>query len=206
MLGGLPALLDSGKLTDVTLCAGGRSLRAHRIVLSACSPYFMDLFKVFDSDSDSDSARLFSARHLFSASLFQDLSSSQQPVVVVLGGGWAELCCLVAFMYAGEVTLPRDLLPSLLKLAAALKITGLTDLNGVSVAHCPPSPSPSDRSPFQNVPEEPSPEDESEDPLSAFRRPPEATPESRSRKIDRIVENLKCNRRKAQEPRPSAGT
>ncbi|XP_077293927.1 uncharacterized protein LOC143916617 [Arctopsyche grandis] len=104
VLGGLPALLDSGRLTDVTLCAGGRSMRAHRIVLSTCSPYFMDIFK--------------------------DLPATQQPVVVILGGGWAELCCLVAFMYAGEVTLPRNLLPGLLRLARALRITGLTDLNG----------------------------------------------------------------------------
>lgn len=33
-------LLDSQKLTDVTLFAGGKSLKAHKVVLSACSPYF----------------------------------------------------------------------------------------------------------------------------------------------------------------------
>lgn len=33
-------LLDSQKLTDVTLWAGGKCLKAHKVVLSACSPYF----------------------------------------------------------------------------------------------------------------------------------------------------------------------
>lgn len=31
---------------DVTLACDGRQLKAHKLVLSACSPYFMQLFKV----------------------------------------------------------------------------------------------------------------------------------------------------------------
>lgn len=33
-------LLESGTLVDCTLAAEGRSLQAHKVVLSACSPYF----------------------------------------------------------------------------------------------------------------------------------------------------------------------
>ena len=33
-------------LTDVTLAAGGRSFRAHKIVLSAASPFLLELLKV----------------------------------------------------------------------------------------------------------------------------------------------------------------
>lgn len=46
LLATLPQLLDGDDLTDVTLCAGGRNLKAHRVVLSACSQYFKELFKV----------------------------------------------------------------------------------------------------------------------------------------------------------------
>ena len=31
---------------DVTLACDGRSLQAHKVVLSACSPFFRDLLKV----------------------------------------------------------------------------------------------------------------------------------------------------------------
>lgn len=46
LLSSLPKLLDGGHLTDVTLSAGGRHIHAHRIILSACSYYFKELFKV----------------------------------------------------------------------------------------------------------------------------------------------------------------
>lgn len=31
---------------DVTLTCDGKSVKAHKVVLSACSPYFKELFKV----------------------------------------------------------------------------------------------------------------------------------------------------------------
>lgn len=33
-------LLESGTLVDCTLAAEGKTLKAHKVVLSACSPYF----------------------------------------------------------------------------------------------------------------------------------------------------------------------
>ena len=39
-------LQDSQELLDVTLSAEGQQLKAHRLVLAACSPYFRDVFKV----------------------------------------------------------------------------------------------------------------------------------------------------------------
>ena len=39
-------LRDDEDFVDVTLACDGRSLKAHRVVLSACSPYFRELLKV----------------------------------------------------------------------------------------------------------------------------------------------------------------
>ena len=40
-----PLCLTSESLVDVTLSCEGRSLKAHKLVLSACSPYFKALFQ-----------------------------------------------------------------------------------------------------------------------------------------------------------------
>ena len=43
-------LRRAGELVDVTLCCDGGSVRAHRTVLSAGSPYFRELFRVRAGD------------------------------------------------------------------------------------------------------------------------------------------------------------
>ena len=41
------SLRDQDDFVDVTLACDGRSLKAHRVVLSACSSYFRELLKVY---------------------------------------------------------------------------------------------------------------------------------------------------------------
>lgn len=84
---------------DVTLTAEGRSLRAHRVLLSACSPYFRDLF--------------------------QDVPPHQHPVIVLRDTRFLELKCLLCFIYHGEVNVSQDNLSCLLNLAENLKVKGL---------------------------------------------------------------------------------
>ncbi|KAG6445541.1 protein abrupt isoform X2 [Manduca sexta] len=93
-------MLNTGALTDVTLSASGTSVKAHRLVLASCSQYFAQLFKEVEADNT---------------------------LVVVLGCDAAELKLLLTFMYTGEVTASRVILPSLLRLAQTLKVSGLTD-------------------------------------------------------------------------------
>ena len=42
----LDQLRQDGELLDVTLCCEGLQVRAHRLVLSMCSPYFRQVLKV----------------------------------------------------------------------------------------------------------------------------------------------------------------
>lgn len=39
-------LRDDEDFTDVTIACDGQRLQAHKVVLSACSPFFKELFKV----------------------------------------------------------------------------------------------------------------------------------------------------------------
>ncbi|CAL4063271.1 unnamed protein product, partial [Meganyctiphanes norvegica] len=93
------ALLDREELVDVTLTAEGESLKAHRILLSACSHYFRDLFR--------------------------ELPSHQHPIIVLHDTCFTELKSLLHFIYHGEVNVSQERLGLLLKLAEALRIKGL---------------------------------------------------------------------------------
>ncbi|XP_045454742.1 broad-complex core protein isoforms 1/2/3/4/5 [Melitaea cinxia] len=101
VVGALGRMLTTGALSDVTLSASGALLRAHKLVLAACSQYFAQLFKEVDAENNS--------------------------LVVVLGCEAAELRLLLTFMYTGEVTASRRCLPALLRLAHTLQVSGLTD-------------------------------------------------------------------------------
>ncbi|KAJ2954902.1 hypothetical protein O0L34_g3225 [Tuta absoluta] len=101
VIGALGRMLSTGALTDVTLSASGTLVKAHRLVLASCSQYFAQLFKEMETESNT--------------------------LVVVLGCEAAELRLLLTFMYTGEVTASKSILPSLLRLAQTLKVSGLTD-------------------------------------------------------------------------------
>ncbi|XP_068202244.1 broad-complex core protein isoforms 1/2/3/4/5-like isoform X5 [Palaemon carinicauda] len=92
-------LLDREEFVDVTLSAEGKSLKAHRVLLSACSPYFRDLFR--------------------------DLPAHQHPVIVLRDTSFTELKSLLSFIYHGEVNVSQERLGLLLKTAEALRIKGL---------------------------------------------------------------------------------
>ncbi|XP_043278090.1 uncharacterized protein [Venturia canescens] len=92
-------LRGQGDLVDVTLAAGGKSFPAHKIVLSAASPFLLDLLKS---------------------------TPCQHPVVMLAGVGAEDLESLLEFVYRGEVSVEPSQLPSLLQAAHCLSIHGLT--------------------------------------------------------------------------------
>lgn len=106
LLTSLPLLLDQSHLTDVTLSAEGRTVRAHRVVLSACSSFFSELFRTLDAPF--------------------------HPVIVIPGATFGSIVALLTFMYSGEVNVFEEQISTLLSLAETLGIKGLADINGVS--------------------------------------------------------------------------
>nr|XP_021202277.2 zinc finger and BTB domain-containing protein 17 isoform X3 [Bombyx mori] len=108
LLGVFSQLLHDESLVDVTLaCAEGASIRAHKVVLSACSSYFRSLFVDHPS------------RH---------------PIVILKDVGLEELRTLVDFMYKGEVNVQYCQLPALLRTAESLQVKGLAEMTTLNAA------------------------------------------------------------------------
>ncbi|XP_023313336.1 longitudinals lacking protein, isoforms A/B/D/L isoform X27 [Trichogramma pretiosum] len=93
-------LLESGTLVDCTLAAEGRYLKAHKVVLSACSPYFEGLL----------------SEHY-----------DKHPVFILKDVKFVELKAMMDYMYRGEVNISQNQLTALLKAAESLQIKGLSD-------------------------------------------------------------------------------
>lgn len=87
-------------MIDITLCCGGRQIKAHRLLLSACSPYFREIL--------------------------QD-NPCQHPVVFVAGCNFTSLRQLIDFIYCGQVHVQQAELEQLLKLARQLHVQPLMD-------------------------------------------------------------------------------
>ncbi|XP_026277309.1 protein bric-a-brac 1 isoform X1 [Frankliniella occidentalis] len=93
-------LLQSEALVDVTLvCEDTRRVRAHKVVLSACSPFFEKIFAE---------------------------TPCKHPVIVLKDIRSWELQGIVDFMYKGEISVVEEQLSSLIKAAESLQVRGLS--------------------------------------------------------------------------------
>lgn len=102
MLSVFDQLLHAETFTDVTLAVENQLLKAHKMVLSACSPYFQSLF----------------VNH-----------QEKHPIVILKDVPFADMKSLLDFMYRGEVSVDQERLTAFLKVAESLKIKGLTEVN-----------------------------------------------------------------------------
>jgi hypothetical protein len=73
-------LLGAEQFTDVLLAAEGRTIRAHKVVLSACSSYFESLFLEFDEKNQ---------------------------IVILRDTSYADIAAIVEFMYKGEINVAQ---------------------------------------------------------------------------------------------------
>lgn len=121
ILAAFDALLQAETLVDVTLVCAETSVRAHKVVLSACSPFFQRIFSE---------------------------NPCKHPVIVLKDfSGW-EVQAIVDFMYKGEISVIQDQLQSLIKAAESLQVRGLAnqdpfgvDKESTSIINQTPTPS-----------------------------------------------------------------
>jgi len=87
---------------DVTLACDDSQVQAHKVILSACSPFF---------------------RHILRK------NPHQHPLLYLKGVKYKELLCVLNFMYMGEVNVAQEELNSFLAVAEDLRVKGLTQDN-----------------------------------------------------------------------------
>ncbi|XP_015599344.1 kelch-like protein 4 [Cephus cinctus] len=93
--------LSTESLVDVTLSCQGQFIKAHRMILSACSPYFQELFK----------------HH-----------TTKHPVIILNGIKYQDLQMMIRFMYHGEIRVQEAQLEDLLAAAETLQVKGLSNV------------------------------------------------------------------------------
>jgi len=84
---------------DVTLACDDDQIQAHKVILSACSPFFRTILK---------------------------RNSHQHPLLYLKGVKYIDLMAVLNFMYHGEVNVAQEELNSFLAIAEDLKVKGLT--------------------------------------------------------------------------------
>jgi len=89
---------------DVTLACDDQQMQAHKVILSACSPFFRSVLKK---------------------------NPHAHPLLYLKGVKYVDLVAVLNFMYHGEVNVAQEELNSFLAVAEELKVKGLTQ-NGPS--------------------------------------------------------------------------
>lgn len=122
--------LCRGDLVDVTLAAEGQFVKAHRLVLSVCSPYFRKMFTQMPANQHAfgklSNLKLRKKKFLYFFLILVFLKDVSHTA----------LKDLIQFMYCGEVNVKQEALPAFISTAEALQIKGLTDVSKSSLSYC----------------------------------------------------------------------
>jgi len=105
---------------DVTLACDDDQIQAHKVILSACSPFFRTILK--------------RNRH-------------EHPLLYLKGVKYTDLMAVLNFMYHGEVNVAQEELNSFLAIAEDLKVKGLTQSKSENNKQNPTAPKARPRDP-----------------------------------------------------------
>ena len=113
---------------DVTLACDGNQLEAHKVILSACSPFFRGVLK---------------------------RNPHAHPLLYLKGIKYEDVLAVLNFMYHGEVNIAQDDLNSFLAVAEDLQVKGLTQNSSPSSSLPKPRPPEPQQRPKQARPPPP---------------------------------------------------
>jgi len=106
-------LRDDKDFFDVTLACDDEQISAHKVILSACSPFFRSILR---------------------------RNPHQHPLLYLKGVKYTDLQSVLNFMYNGEVNVAQEELNSFLAVAEELRVKGLTQNQGGSQRAKSPPP------------------------------------------------------------------
>jgi len=155
--GAFRELREDKDFFDVTLACDDDQIQAHKVILSACSPFFRTILR--------------RNRH-------------EHPLLYLKGVKYVDLVSVLNFMYHGEVNVAQEELNSFLAVAEDLKVKGLTqnssDANSIpkSELHKPRLRDPPERAEPAPTPKRPRP------PPPPVQRAPPAAPSYRHQDDD----------------------
>jgi len=97
--GAFRELRDEKDFFDVTLACDDNQIKAHKVIISACSPFFRNVLRQ---------------------------NPHQHPLLYMRGVNFTDLQSVLTFMYQGEVNVAQEDLNTFLAVAEDLKVKGLT--------------------------------------------------------------------------------
>merc|ERR1712128_336399 len=100
-------LRDDKDFFDVTLACDDDQIQAHKVILSACSPFFRNVLRK---------------------------NPHERPLLYLKGVKYKDILSVLNFMYMGEVNVAQEELNSFLAVAEDLRVKGLTQNNSSSEA------------------------------------------------------------------------
>jgi len=112
---------------DVTLACEDNQIQAHKVILSACSPFFRNVLR---------------------------RNPHQHPLLYLKGVKYSELTSVLNFMYMGEVNVAQEELNSFLSVAEDLRVKGLTQNNSEASTKTAPKQDQSKHGVMRNDPPE----------------------------------------------------
>jgi len=133
---------------DVTLACDDSQIQAHKVILSACSPFFRNVLR---------------------------RNPHQHPLLYLKGVKYKELLSVLNFMYMGEVNVAQEELNSFLSVAEDLRVKGLTQ-NNSSEAQTPRA-QPKQEGPPKHIPRPRDPPERDPVPPPKRPRPPPPAPQ-----------------------------
>jgi len=104
-------LRDDKDFFDVTLACDDEQIQAHKVILSACSPFFRNVLR---------------------------RNPHQHPLLYLKGVKYTDLQSVLNFMYHGEVNVAQEELNSFLAVAEDLRVKGLTQGSNNSAGNSKP--------------------------------------------------------------------
>lgn len=108
-------LYQDNKLVDVTIACRDGLLRAHKLILSACSPYFERIFND---------------------------NPCKHPVVIMRGVQYHEMQMILDYIYKGYIDIPASSLNNLISVASELEIKGFENFHNNGYDNLPSNGSP----------------------------------------------------------------